>query len=197
MTSRVPVYILAGGRSSRFGSDKARAVLDGESLILRVARILAPVAASVSVVADRAGKYDDLGLRTIADAAPGLGPLAGLATALTDMGHAKWLMLCSCDAVVLKAEWLAALLASRADTVDAIAYRGAKWQPMPALFAASSLSRVQTQLHTDKRSMQRLLDDLATVALPMPAEWPERWQVNSPGDLDAFGHRAGPNPRAG
>ena len=80
--TRLPIYILAGGRSSRFGSDKARAVLDGEPLIKRVARMAMPIAESTTIVADRTGKYDDLGLRSIADDPPHLGPLGGLAAAL-------------------------------------------------------------------------------------------------------------------
>jgi len=81
----LPVYILAGGRSSRFGSDKARALLDGEPLIARLARQIAPIAAGITVVADAPEKYADLGLRTIADRRPGLGPLAGLEAAMLDL----------------------------------------------------------------------------------------------------------------
>ncbi len=182
--TRVPVYILAGGKSSRFGSDKARAVLEGEPLILRVKRMVEPVASSVNVVADQAGKYADLGLRTLVDDQPGLGPLTGLATALSDLCSTKWLMLCSCDAAVLKAEWLEELMKNRNDHVEAVAYRGEKWQPMPAMFSASCLPVARELLRTDKRSMQWLLDSLVTVRLPMPDDWPECWQVNRPGDLD-------------
>ena len=98
----MPVYILAGGRSSRFGSDKARALLDGEPLVARLARQIEPVARRVTVVAEAADTYADLGLRTIADRRPGLGPLAGLEAALLDATNppkstADWLILLSCD----------------------------------------------------------------------------------------------------
>ncbi len=55
------VYILAGGKSRRFGSDKARAEAKGVAVIVRVAEALASIAGTVTVVADRAGRYDDLG----------------------------------------------------------------------------------------------------------------------------------------
>jgi molybdopterin-guanine dinucleotide biosynthesis protein A len=83
----IPVYLLAGGRSSRFGSDKARAELAGVPLILRLAHQVEPVASPLVVVADRRDKYLDLGLTTIADALPGLGPLGGL---LTACGRSGW-----------------------------------------------------------------------------------------------------------
>lgn len=70
--------ILAGGRSSRFGSDKALATLDGRALIDRVAEGLAPQVDVVIVV----GRSHHA-LTAISDR-PGrdLGPLGGIAGAL-------------------------------------------------------------------------------------------------------------------
>lgn len=65
--------ILAGGQSSRFGSDKAQAMLDGATLIERVADALAPQVAAL-VICGRAPGLDDR--------PPGIGPLGGLAAAL-------------------------------------------------------------------------------------------------------------------
>ena len=74
--------VLAGGQATRFGSDKARAMLDGEPLIARLVKRVQPHASRITVVADVAGKYDDLGLTTIADDVPGRGPVGGLLAAL-------------------------------------------------------------------------------------------------------------------
>ncbi len=194
MEPRVPVYILAGGRSRRFGSDKARALFDGEPLICRVRRLVASVALSITVVSDQPGKYADLQLPTIADDLPGLGPLTGLATALTHAGDAPWLMLCACDAVVIQEHWLTTLLDNRSDEADAVAFRGEKWQPVPALFAASSAPLVRGQLQSENRSMQRLLDRLRTVSLAMPSDWPDCWQVNRSEDLELLKKRVPPGP---
>ena len=64
---KVPVYILAGGKSSRFGQDKARVQLHGQPLLLHTARMVQAFASSITVVANAVDKYADLGLRTIAD----------------------------------------------------------------------------------------------------------------------------------
>ena len=50
--NRVPAYILAGGKSSRLGSDKARVEIHGEPLLAHVARSLETVAAELVVIAD-------------------------------------------------------------------------------------------------------------------------------------------------
>lgn len=179
----VPAYVLAGGRSSRFGSDKARAIVHGQPLLRHVATLLQPVAASITVVADRVGKYDDLGLRTIADRQPGLGPLAGLDAALSDLpAGSGWLLLCCCDAVILRAEWLNQLCAAPRGPELAIAMRSRHWQPMPALYARDAHPLVSALLSDSNRSMQRLLDELPTRALPLPPDWPANWQINTPED---------------
>lgn len=65
--------VLAGGMSSRFGSDKAMAVLDGGRLLDRVCAALALQCNAVCVV----------GRDAVQDwPRPGLGPLGGLAGAL-------------------------------------------------------------------------------------------------------------------
>lgn len=182
--TRLPVYILAGGRSSRFGSDKARAILNGQPLLSHVATRLHPVASSVTVVADREGKYDDLGFRTIADRQPGLGPLGGLDAALHDLPtSSSWLLLCCCDAMIIRSAWLDQLIAAPNDGCNAVAFRGEHWQPMPALYAASARPKASTLLAGGNRSMQRLLDQLTTTPQPLPPDWPDHWQINTRHDL--------------
>jgi len=66
--------VLAGGRSTRFGSDKALAVLGGETLLARAVSALRAQCDDV-VVVGRAGGIPDW-------PAPGMGPLGGLAAAL-------------------------------------------------------------------------------------------------------------------
>jgi len=184
---RLPVYILAGGRSRRFGSDKARALFQGRPLLSHVAAMLEPVAASITVVADRMGKYDDLGFRTIADRRPDLGPLGGLDTAIADLpADRDWLLLCSCDALVIRTAWLARLTNAIADDREAVAFRSERWQPMPALYARAAAPIVSRQIEQDQRSMQALLNRLCVSDLPLPDDWPKHWQANTLRDLRNF-----------
>ncbi len=70
--------IIAGGKSTRFGSDKALAQLDGRTLIDRVADVLGRQCAEL-IVCGR----DHAALPTIADQpAADMGPLGGVAAAL-------------------------------------------------------------------------------------------------------------------
>jgi molybdenum cofactor guanylyltransferase len=70
--------ILAGGKSSRFGSDKAIALLNGISLIEHVAVSLSAQSDDIIIVGRKHNGY-----RCIEDhPAPNMGPLAGLAGAM-------------------------------------------------------------------------------------------------------------------
>ncbi len=68
--------VLAGGRSSRFGSDKALAVLDGRALIDHALAALRPHCDTLIIVG-RAGGIADW-------PRPDMGPLGGIAAALID-----------------------------------------------------------------------------------------------------------------
>lgn len=149
--------------------------------------MLTPAASRLSVVADVPEKYSDLGLRTIADRAPGLGPLGGLDTAIADLEPGEhWLLLCCCDALVIRTAWLEQLLAHTHPGANAVAYKGDSWQPMPALYSRDCASHIDVQIASDDRSLRNLLDQLTARALPIPADWPDRWQANRPEDLGAF-----------
>jgi len=180
---RIPAYILAGGKSSRFGSDKAVALFSGQPLIQRLADAVRPHVARVVVVADQTDKYAHLGLRTIADLEPGLGPLGGLLTALSDCPDDNWLYLLSCDLLTLNPAWLDVLRKQRTTTSQAVAFKPDRWQPLLALYHMSIHRVVTKQLHSSDRSMQSLLSEVGTAQAPLPPDWPMVLQANHPRDL--------------
>lgn len=94
--------VLAGGVSSRFGTDKAAALVDDTALIDHVVAAIAPqVSALVVVGRDWRGltRVDDLPV-------PGLGPLGGLCGALVHAAaHGHDAVLCvPCDTLGLPAD---------------------------------------------------------------------------------------------
>ena len=181
---RVPVYILAGGKSSRFGRDKARELLDGVPLIVNLARAVYSVAASITVVAGEPEKYADLGLHTIADPVPALGPLGGLLAALEDCSPDEWLLLLSCDFVGVRTEWIHSLLAHRRDGAHAVVYQdSAGWEPLMALYHPAIRPAAERHIAERNLPMWALVEAVERVAVPVPANWSELSNVNVPEDL--------------
>lgn len=175
----LPAYILAGGASSRFGSDKARADMDGVTLIVRVAREVRPVASRVVVVADRPAKYDDLGLETIGDLTPGHGPLGGIQAALHHHGPHGWLLCLSCDRLGLRTAWIEDLLRARRRGNPAVAFRGRRWEPFPALYHGALTPLVDEALAGGNTSPWRVMTRCAAVALPLPPDWHACTDINT------------------
>lgn len=174
-------YILAGGRSRRFGADKARAPVDGQPLLQRVAATLAAAVGPVTVVAARHGEYEDLGLRTIADNHPDRGPMGGLEAALADRGHG-WVLLASCDFVCLRSHWIDRLLQSNS-AAGAAAFRGERWEPLLGLYHTEILPLVRRRLAANQLAVKKLLDDASATPVPLPQDWPQLAHVNTRVDL--------------
>lgn len=114
-------YILAGGASSRFGSDKALAQLSGKTMLARMHELLGRVARDVRVVAASAN-YGDGSMQMVPDRWPGEGPLGGIITALEDArerdASTTHCLIASCDMPFLTHEWLT-YLCQRAAASDA------------------------------------------------------------------------------
>ncbi|MBB3656931.1 molybdopterin-guanine dinucleotide biosynthesis protein A [Rhizobium sp. BK650] len=78
--STIPGVVLAGGRSSRMGRDKAAVTLGGRSLLSHVLSRLEPQVRQIAVNADAADGHN---LPVISDRIPGkAGPMAGIHAAM-------------------------------------------------------------------------------------------------------------------
>ncbi len=177
---RVPVYILAGGRSRRFGRDKARELIGNVPLLVQIAETLSPFATSTTVVAAGAGKYDDLGLRTIGDVVKNQGPIGGLITALHDCSENGWIFLTACDWLGLRPEWVRLLLSRRNENSEAVVFASGRYEPLFGLYHTSIRDVVSTQLEFANLAMQELLERIATATVPTPDDWQRAVNLNRP-----------------
>jgi len=113
----VSAFILCGGASSRMGRAKGLLEFAGQPLIVRTARLLETLVSDVTVVGSP-NQYAVFGLRVIEDRSfsgsggsdKTLGPLAGIATALSAT-RTHWNLILACDLPYLTGEWLDWLLA--------------------------------------------------------------------------------------
>lgn len=100
--------VLCGGRSSRFGSDKALAPAGQTTVGARVVAALREAGVDpVAAIGGTAGT--ELAIPTVPDLRPGEGPLAALATALL-YARTGWVVVVPCDLPLLDAADVAAIL---------------------------------------------------------------------------------------
>ncbi len=79
--------ILAGGKSSRYGSNKALAELNGMPLIERVLGVMGSVFEDLILITNSPGEYAHLKIPMKEDLIKGLGPLGGIYTGLESISH--------------------------------------------------------------------------------------------------------------
>jgi len=190
-------YVLAGGRSKRFGQDKARVRLGGEMMLTRTCRLVREVSGSVSVVADRESRYADSDVSVVEDLWPGEGPLGGiltslLATAEIDGGR-DWNFIVSCDMPFLTREWLKFLigraLASPAQVV--LAHSAAGPEPLCACWRTDTAETLREAL---ERGVRKVTDGVALLCSEVLDErdWKRFdsrgrlfWNMNTAADYEA------------
>src|ERR1700730_5378875 len=129
----IAAFILAGGRSSRMGKDKALLELGGKPLIVRAVELAHRVAADVEIVGDpeKFGAYGPV----VADVYRDRGPLGGIHAALKDTG-AEWNLILAVDLPFLTAPFLYYLLqrAQSADAMVTVPSTGGYFQPLCAVY---------------------------------------------------------------
>ncbi len=186
-------YVLVGGKSSRFGRDKALIEVDGKPLAAHVAGIADQVADHVTFVGDPT-RYEHLGLPVIPDAVLGFGPAAGVAAALAHTS-AKWNLIVACDMPRLQVEFLRYLFeaaeSSEAQAVVPVQPDGRE-QPLCAVYSDSLKEPFQAAVAGGVRRVGAVLEPL-NVRYLAPREYARIdpsgdvfANVNTPADL----HRA-------
>ncbi len=83
--SGITGVILAGGRSSRYGRNKALVEMNGTRLIERVIRVIEPLFEHLIIITNTPRDYAYLKLPLVEDVIKGLGPLGGIFTGLQTM----------------------------------------------------------------------------------------------------------------
>src|SRR5208282_3143492 len=115
-------FVLAGGKSSRMGKDKALMRLEGRPLVLRAAEILSPFVRQITLLAPR-DRYENLGLPVVADKWPDQGPLAAVCTGLLS-SNTEWNIFLACDLPRVSRQFIQLLVGRiRATHSDAVVPR--------------------------------------------------------------------------
>lgn len=106
----ISLAILAGGLSSRFGSNKALTPIDGRPIIERVLGVVHDLSDDLYLITNTPDLYQHLGLRMVADILPEGGALRGLHTALSS-SEREWVLCLACDMPFVQPALLTHLLA--------------------------------------------------------------------------------------
>jgi molybdopterin-guanine dinucleotide biosynthesis protein A len=187
---RISAVILAGGKSSRMGREKAWIEYGGRPLILRqieTVRQLEPAEIFLSVRAPN--DFASLGWQALVDNFPGQGPLAGIERALEVM-QSPLLLVLAVDMPRVTAAMLRSLAGHCSARTGAVPRRGDRIEPLAAIYPQSAHRPLVESLGEKANGAARFADLCVTLGLAEfydvpPSFHPDFANWNSPAELAA------------
>lgn len=199
MPESVTGIILAGGRSTRMGQDKALIQREGQPLLRHTCEVAQACAEEVLVVTPWGDRYQDIippGCRLVAEVesepsnpeAPEAthGPLLGFAQGMVQV-RTEWALLLACDlprldTVMLKG-WVNRLGNVPATAIALLPRHAKGWEPLCGFYRQSCLPSLEQWIQRGGRSFQRWLAEEQVEPLSV-ADPSVLFNCNTPEDLD-------------
>lgn len=191
------VAIMAGGRSTRMGTDKAFVQLDGRPLIAHLLERVADLGQRETfIVTNQPAQYEPLGLPLHADVLPGRGSLGGIYTAL-QVSASRYTLVLAVDQPFVVAPLLRYMIGLCAgDAYDVIVPRREGYpQGLHAIYSQACQGPIRARLDADRLKVIGFYPDVRVYALDEPEYEPfdpqglSWFNVNTPEDLAAARQR--------
>jgi molybdopterin-guanine dinucleotide biosynthesis protein A len=189
---KLTTIILAGGKSSRMGRDKALIPIQGVPLLQRVGEIAEAVTDKVYVVTPWPERYQHLILPRCQfikelPSSPSYphGPVVGFAQGLAQV-QTEWVLLLACDLPRLQIEvlreWIAGLDQVEDQAIAALAHNAKGWEPLCGFYRCRCLPQLLEFINQGGRSFQQWLKQHPVKVLSL-SEPKMLFNCNTPEDL--------------
>jgi molybdopterin-guanine dinucleotide biosynthesis protein A len=155
------VFILAGGKSSRMGTDKALLAIEGKTLLQRALAVAREISERVFIVGEKQ-KFSNFG-SVIEDAYPDCGPLAGIQAALNNSNTELNLML-AVDLPFLTGPLLRFLLSisQHSDAMVTVPRVNGRLQPLCAIYRKAFSELAEESLRQGRYKIDPLFNQVST-----------------------------------
>lgn len=182
--------LIAGGKSSRMGRDKACVEIAGIPLWRRQLDVLAALEPTEILISGRpAAAYAASGLEIVEDEIRDAGPLAGVAAMLARI-RTPLLLVLAVDMPFMTSAYLAKMLHKCGGQTGVVPRHDECFEPLAAVFPKAAAPLFEGALANGNHSMQKLVRDcfaarLIEVFHVSASDLPLFKSVNSPSDLPA------------
>ena len=176
--------VLAGGRSTRMGRDKASLPLAGRTLLRRAVESIRGAGGTPLILGPPRPDGDSLGTRSLDDA--GEGPLEALRFGMGGT-PGPWFAL-ACDLPLLKAGAIAAIVARLGEEEAAVPRAFGRLQVLAAAYAPAALAGLDRALKAGELAVRAAVEGLRVRVIEAEElrEWGDETMflnVNTPDDL--------------
>ncbi len=161
----VTAFILAGGKSTRMGADKAFVTLDGRTLLARALDVARSATSEVRIVGDPA-KFAPFA-PVVEDVFRNCGPLAGIHAALR-ASHTELNLILAVDVPFVSPALLQYLISrarNSASATVAVAKAGGGWQPLCAVYRREFADAAEQSLRAGHYKIDTLFKAMNTQAI--------------------------------
>jgi len=175
--------ILAGGKSTRMGSDKGFVTYNNKPFIQHIIDALHPLVDEIIIVSNNPD-YDVFNLKRVNDIIEEAGPLAGLYTGLHHSNTERNLVL-SCDIPVINQRVLEQLILASNKDIDVVQTESqGKTMPLIALYNKRCASTCLALLESGERRLRFLINQLKSKTIVLD-DTLEKYtaNINSQSDL--------------
>lgn len=182
----IQAYILAGGMSSRMGTEKGLVKLNGESFIQRILSQLNNVFQNVSINSSNT-QYKSFGVPLVIDIIPQCGPLSGIHACLSNCKKPHAFII-SCDVPLIRSESIHKFLNERNEKfpIQVLEYKN-QIEPLFGIYSTSLLPEIEKRLKKKDWSVLNFVQESShqRINLNNISENPEEeWiNINSPQEL--------------
>lgn len=165
------VYILAGGKSSRMGSDKGLLSLNNEVFVERIGKQLNKITNSVYVITSNEA-YKNLNLNCIEDVFPNKGPVGGIYTALTHSENEQ-IIIISCDTPLINHEVILWLIKEHENNTSMITFPSfeSKDYPLIGIYSKNLATIFLEAIQQDSLKLRSVLQNINCSIVALPAKF--------------------------
>lgn len=153
--------ILAGGKSTRMKFNKAFACIAGQPVVQIILDKFKIFFDETIIISNEPWLYENLGFKICPDVYPGLGPVAGIHSALYHASNVRVFVM-GCDMPFMNMALVRFLLAELKDYECVVPELDTRLQPLSAVYSKKCLPVLTECLEHDKLKLIRVFEELNT-----------------------------------
>lgn len=190
LTNNISGIILAGGKSSRMGVNKAFLSINGEIMIARIVKMMSLLFENLIIITNTPEEYELLGVSMFEDIFKEKGPLGGIHSGLVNSRTEKNFVL-SCDMPFMTIEMIDYIINYKTQKPVVFCKAAGYMQPLAGVYSRSIIPRMEKFLSdenvTDNSFHQFLKDVDSEIINPESLPFYEEkifYNVNHPEDYE-------------
>lgn len=183
---QVSIYILAGGKSSRMGSDKGLLMLNGKPMIQYIIDTVTNLNGSVAIISNNEA-YASFGLPVYPDLIENKGPVGGIYTALSNSTTDLNLIL-SCDTPFISLKLIQSLIQNSKNVDVCIPSFKGRVHPLIGVYKTRTITSFKNSLAANSLKLMEVNQKLNMLTVKVESEFDqiELTNLNTKSDLEAI-----------